>query len=381
MLAGCVPGGGVVIEQTGTSGAGTTTGVPTSSGDESGGGGSVSGLPPPPSTTPTTPSTTPSDDTGESEGDSGDAPATGTLVPAHATWRYALATPAEGWASLELDDTAWPEGQAPFGEGGDAATIVDPAAAPGGVFARARFTAAGPTDSLMLYLRRGDGAAVYVNGTEVLRTNLPDGALAAAEDDLGGDEVLRYMQFVVPGDALRAGDNVIAAAVRRASAGAAGLTFDMQVDVHAPAGPPAELKAQWRTRTYGGEYADKNVGAAWVEQEGGGFVRTLVVWGEVRRDNLVAWNAAADGNLVDAVTGATRGSHRTSVTTWDLRDAAGQAAPAGAYWLMLEFTEADSNKGDPPGPRLVVPFEIGETASVSAPPASERYRDVTVFAP
>lgn len=382
-LAGCSPNGGVVFEQTGSDGGSTSAASPTSGGgEESGGAGSVSGLPPPPSTLPTT--TPGSDDSSGGDGGDGDSggtqPPTGTVIPAHGKWRWLAAgqAPAD-WAARAFEDGGWPEGQAPFGEGGDAATIVDPGAAAAGMFARARFEAAGPVDRLALYLRRGDGAVVYINGTEVLRTNLPDGALAAAEDDLGGDEVLRYLQFVVPGAAVQAGENVVAVAVRRAQAGAAGLTFDMQVDVHDAAAAP-QVKAQWRTRTYGGEYSDKNIGAAWIETEAGGFVRTLIVWGEVRRDNLVAWNAKSDGDVVDAVTSATRGSHRTNAVSWDLRDANGQTVGAGSYLLQFEFTEDDSNKGADPGPRLAVPFVVGAGDSVTVM-KSGNYRDVSVLAP
>jgi len=142
-----------------------------------------------------------------------------------------------------------------------------------------------------------------------------------------------------------------------------------------------QLEVQWRTRSYGGEYASDNVGVAWIETTSGAFVRTLTIWAEVRRKHLVRWQASAQGDVIDAVTSATRGGHRTSEAVWDLRDALGQAAPPGGYRLMLEFTEADSNKGDPPGPRLELPFSLGEGPSLPVAPEHPQYRDLLVVAP
>lgn len=364
---------------------GSTGGDGGSTGGEGG-----SGVPPPPSTTspstgaPTTMSPTGgADETGD---DSGGSASMGTLIAARSKWRYlASASPPADWAGLAFDDSAWAGGAAPVGDEGDVATVVDAAAAPVAVYLRHTFTATPGAERLMVYLRRGDGAAVFLNGTELVRSNLPAGAIGAdtlSEDDLGGDEVLRYLRFAVSAEALVAGENVVGVALRRAKPGKVGLGFDMQLDAIALASlPKDELRAQWRTRSYGGEYARENVGAAWIETAGGGFVRTLVVWAEVRREHLIRWDSSADGNVVDAITGATRGGHRTTEVAWDLRDAQGQAAAPGAYRLMLEFTEENSNKGDPAGPRLELPFTLGGGPTLPAAPASPQYRDVLVVAP
>lgn len=385
LLVACTPDGGVRFASPPALPGGLETGE---TGDLGSGGSGSGGLPPSTSLPPSA-STEPGETGGAGDtADTGEAPSTGTLVPARAKhWRYLASAgpPPADWASVEFDDEAWSEGQAPIGESGDVLTAIDPAAAPVGVYLRRRFAATPGAEHLMLYLRRGDGAAVYLNGTELVRSNLPAGALGPAtlaEDDLGGDEVLRYLRFVVPAQALRAGDNVVAVALRRASQGQPGLGFDLQVDTYALAETPAdELRAQWRTRSHGGEYARENVGAAWVETAGGAFVRTLIVWAEVRREHLVRWQSVADGNVVDAVTGATRGGHRTSEVAWDLRDAGGQAAAPGDYRLMLEFTESNSNKGDPAGPRLELPFTLGAGPSLPTAPPQPYYRDVLVVAP
>lgn len=380
---GCTPEGGVSFEvpDSGVPGFASTG---TGAGGESTGPGS--GLPPatslPMTGSPT--EATGAEATGEETGGSASL---GTLIAARAKWRYfaSASPPADGWAAPEFDDSQWPEGAAPVGDEGDVATVVGAAAAPVGVYLRRRFTATPGAERLMLYLRRGDGAAVFLNGTELVRSNLPVGPLGPdtlAEDDLGGDEVRRYVRFAAPAEALRDGENVVAVILRRGEAGQVGLGFDLQLEAITLASLPGdELRAQWRTRSYGGEYARENVGAAWIETASGGFVRTLIVWAEVRREHLVAWQASAGGDVVDAITGATRGGHRTSEVAWDLRDAQGQAAAPGAYRLRLEFTEENSNKGDPAGPGLEVPFTLGAGPSLPTAPVSPQYRDVLVVAP
>lgn len=384
LLGACTPDGGVQFVTPPAILSGFETGGTEGEGASGGDGGS-GGLPPPSTTLPPSTSTSAPDET---TGGSGEGPSSGTLVPARAKqWRYlaSASAPPSDWASLTFDDGDWIEGAAPIGEDGDVATVLDPAATPVGVYVRRHFNATPGVPWLMIYLRRGDGAAVYLNGTELVRSNLPAGAIGPstlAEDDLGGNEVIRYMRFVVPADALRLGDNVVAVALRRAAKDEPGLGFDLQLDTFALSDAPTdELRAQWRTRSYGGEYARENVGAAWIETSGGAFVRTLIVWAEVRREHLVRWQSSSDGNVVDAMTSATRGGHRTSDVAWDLRDAEGQSPPAGEYKLMLEFTESNSNKGDPPGPRLELPFTLG--AGPNLPTAAEhpQYRDLLVVAP
>ena len=373
--------------ETASSGA---QGETTSGGEEGGPPPPSTTSPPPPTTGPTTGQTAGEGGEGgeESEESGAEGPSVGTLVPAQAQgWRYraAVEPPPPGWQEVGFDDASWPEGQAPLGEEGEVSTALDPSAAPVGVYLRRRFKARPGAQYLMMYLRRGDGAAVYLNGVELVRSNLPAGELGPttlAEEDLSGNEVLRYLRFVAPAEALQAGENVIAVALRRAAEGEPGLGFDLQVDTFELAEAPGdELRAQWRTRSYGGEYARENVGVAWVETAGGTFVRTLMVWAQARREHLVRWQSSADGDVVDAMTAATRKGHRTSEAVWDLRDAKGQAAPPGAYKLLLEFTEDDSNKGAPPGPRLELAFTLGAGPSLPAAPADPHYRDVVVVAP
>jgi len=110
------------------------------------------------------------------------------------------------------------------------------------------------------------------------------------------------------------------------------------------------------TTAPGGQYAPRNVGAIWVADSSGRFVKSLEVWGAKRISHVVAWNAStksagAAGNKVDAITSATLSAHRTHNATWNCRDFNEQAVPDGSYRVYFEV--ADSNSG---GPNVFEPF-------------------------
>ncbi|APR82054.1 Hypothetical protein A7982_07403 [Minicystis rosea] len=99
------------------------------------------------------------------------------------------------------------------------------------------------------------------------------------------------------------------------------------------------LAVSFTTATFGGEYSPRNVGAVWVENGQGAFVKTLEVWAVKRIKYLTKWRAASGGNVVDAVTGATRSKHGSHALTWDITDVGGNVVPDGTYRVNVEFTE------------------------------------------
>ena len=364
LLLACAPQGGLAVDRSPSDLFATT--VDTSGADDSDQTGASADPPPLP---------------GDDDSGSGGA-ADGLLIPARARWRYLLDAPADDWRDLAFDDSTWPEGQSPIGGGGapDLVTELTTAAAPIAARLRHRFTLADadalPAD-LVLHLRRADAATIYLNGALVLRTNLVDADPNAAPDvAASGDEGRRYLRFILPGEALQPGDNVLALELRRGDA-LAPFAVDLQLE---PAAASQSAYFQLRSRTYGGEYGDDNVGAVWVERASGEFVRTLALWAATRREHLVRWRAASGDNTVDAITSATRKSHVTSALTWDLRDAAGAVVTPGAYRLRAEFTEDNSNKGEPLGPEIALSFTLGDGGAVTY----ERdgyFRDVTLITP
>ena len=75
-------------------------------------------------------------------------------------------------------------------------------------------------DALVLRVKRDDGIAVYVNGNEVVRDNLPAGTLTAGTYPtvkVTAADGVTWKQFTIPTSALVAGDNTIAAEVHQDS--------------------------------------------------------------------------------------------------------------------------------------------------------------------
>lgn len=141
------------------------------------------------------------------------------VVPYGSTWRYQNGgTIPNNWTATGFNDAAWPSGAAQLGWGdGDEATNIDPGANTNRrtVWFRTSFNVANPAafTTLTIDLIRDDGAAVYVNGTEVVRDNLPAGALTAATNAstaLFGAAESTPVTFTVPSSTLAAGTNVVA---------------------------------------------------------------------------------------------------------------------------------------------------------------------------
>ncbi len=167
-----------------------------------------------------------------------------TLLAAGASgWRYSDggSAPPGAWASAGYDDSAWGAGAAPLGYGGvgdpDIATTIDsgPLASkhPAAYFRRT-FTAAGAGafTELALSLRRDDGAAVYLNGAEIVRSNLPAGALeftTLALEGIGGTDEEAYLTFTVPlaPGLLVEGENTLAVEVHQSATSSSDLVLDL----------------------------------------------------------------------------------------------------------------------------------------------------------
>lgn len=141
--------------------------------------------------------------------------------------------------------------------------------------------------------------------------------------------------------------------------------------------PTACASISLTTISYGGHYEPDNVGAVWITDDSGAFVRTLERWGSRRLKHAVAWRASSNGNEVDAITGATEHTHVAHDVVWDCRDAGGAVRDSGAFQVHAEFTEEDSAERDPPGPHRVVPIDLAIPGPVDAPDDAG-YRDVRI---
>jgi hypothetical protein len=127
-------------------------------------------------------------------------------------WRYLDTGAAEdGWREADYDDGRWKKGRAEFGYADDPETTVEGRVT---TYYRHAFDVADPAvyRNVLLHLKRDDGAAVYLNGAEIHRVNLPadagDDTYASASVQGVAEETF-YPVDVKPG-LLKAGRNVIA---------------------------------------------------------------------------------------------------------------------------------------------------------------------------
>ena len=162
------------------------------------------------------------------------------LVARGARWRYLDngTDPGASWKQPGFADGAWKEGPAQLGYGdGDEATTVS--FGPNGsakyvtTYFRRAFSVAEPASfgSLRVRLQRDDGAVVYLNGTEVFRSNMPGGTVGYrtyASSALGGNDETTFVTATVSAGLLRT-NNVLAVEVHQANGTSSDLSFDLEL--------------------------------------------------------------------------------------------------------------------------------------------------------
>jgi len=161
-----------------------------------------------------------------------------TLIPTGAIWKYLDNGSDQGtaWREPEFDDSAWAAGPAQLGYGdGDEATVVsfgdNPANKHITTYFRRTFNVSGAANIVRLTgrLLQDDGGAVYLNGTEVFRGNLPSFgpipfntlAIIAAENE--------NVEFEVPAHRLVDGANTVAVQMHQNNPASSDLSFDFSL--------------------------------------------------------------------------------------------------------------------------------------------------------
>jgi hypothetical protein len=162
-------------------------------------------------------------------------PVVTTVVALDASWKYLAngTDPGGTWKDEAFNDAAWSTSAAGFRLGSDAlpAGVTANTALPSGpvtYYFRRAFTWNGsvPDTTLKLKLAVDDGAAAYLNGTELVRTNLPAGTLSTTTKATVTKHNAPVLQeFSVPSFALHGGTNVLAVEVHQAPALAQGTSM------------------------------------------------------------------------------------------------------------------------------------------------------------
>ena len=166
------------------------------------------------------------------------------ILPRREPWLFLNHERDEGTAWREFGKEAivlptgsrWLRGVAPFGYG-----IVGIGTSPLQVagrydhttfYFRRSFEVTDPArfDALKLRLLREGGAAVYVNGEEVLRTNLaPDAAFDSLAEDGSRYSRSNYYVFLVDPSCLREGENIVAVEVHQEELNSPDMAFDLEI--------------------------------------------------------------------------------------------------------------------------------------------------------
>ncbi|MCO6412168.1 MAG: fibronectin type III domain-containing protein, partial [Thiogranum sp.] len=172
------------------------------------------------------------------------------LIDSGSQWAYLANGSNQGtaWRGLGFNDSSWPRGAAQLGYGdGDEATLIGFGSNANNKYItsyfRHSFTVAdaGQVQALTLSLLRDDGAVVYVNGTEVVRSNMPGGSIGyttLAAEQIGSPDERTYFSFSVDPALLVTGTNVIAVEVHQGDVDSSDLSFDLSLD--ATIGTPVE---------------------------------------------------------------------------------------------------------------------------------------------
>lgn len=167
--------------------------------------------------------------------------ATAFPVAAGSEWRYFDNGTDQGtaWKEPAFADAGWSYGAAKLGYNDNAVTTLGfgPNAADKYItsYFRKQFTVANTaviSDSLQLHLLRDDGAIVYINGTEVVRSNMPAGAVDYTTHSStivdGADEAI-YFVYRFPKTVLVNGTNTLAVEIHQRDGTSSDLGFDLSL--------------------------------------------------------------------------------------------------------------------------------------------------------
>jgi hypothetical protein len=167
--------------------------------------------------------------------------AANTLIPQGSTWSYLDDGSNQGsaWRTPTFDDSQWASGPAQLGYGdGDEATVVSYGPSSGNKYVTTYFrhhfqvSDPGQYNSLTFRLLRDDGAVVYLNGQEVLRSNMPGGSinyLTTASSTVGGSDEDTFFATTLSTAGLLNGDNVLAVEVHQRGGASSDISFDLEL--------------------------------------------------------------------------------------------------------------------------------------------------------
>jgi hypothetical protein len=163
------------------------------------------------------------------------------LLPANSDWQVfdSGSMPGDGWTTPDYDDSSWWSGPGILGYGDEHIDTTinygpDDSNKYTTTYYRSEFNidTLDALEQISMGLVRDDGAAVYLNGTEVTRSNLPEGDLAyetLALTAMGDGDEYTYSSFIIDPLSLVEGTNTVAAEVHQAALTSSDHSFDLSV--------------------------------------------------------------------------------------------------------------------------------------------------------
>jgi hypothetical protein len=179
---------------------------------------------------------------------------TDILVATGSSWKYLDNGSNQGtaWKNATFNDASWATSNAEFGYGdGDETTIISYGGNANNkyitTYFRKSFNVVNPAlyGSMLLSILRDDGAVVYINGTEVHRTNMPAGNIGfktRASTEISGTAESTYYTATLVASFLTPGNNVIAVEIHQYVKTGPDISFNLQLTADAVGcGSPAGL--------------------------------------------------------------------------------------------------------------------------------------------
>lgn len=161
--------------------------------------------------------------------------ATVTFVPQGAVWKYLDNGTNQGtvWQAPAFDDSAWAAGPAELGYGdNNEATVVSfgPNSSNKYIttYFRYQFNVADKTGLVDFTLRmlRDDGAVVYLNGAEILRSNMPTGTIT--HTTLAASNSEATVTATIPAASVNVGVNTFAVEIHQVNATSSDISFYLE---------------------------------------------------------------------------------------------------------------------------------------------------------
>jgi len=193
------------------------------------------------------------------------------LIAKSSEWKYLDDGSNQGtaWKEVAFDDGPWQSGNAKlgFGDINNTTTInnhQDPIETGAATwYFRKSFTVNSPADfaSIKYKILRDDGAVIYLNGTEIGRSNMPEGNVffdTLADSTVSGGDEEHFFTSGLLANHLLQGDNIIAVEIHQRSLSSSDTGFDLEFigsDENLVRGPylqsqsPDSIVVKWRTLT------------------------------------------------------------------------------------------------------------------------------------